>query len=125
MLQQPFTPRQMFRLKPKTLEKRITAYYTLSGDQDNVIKLVRVLQIRQVLGKEEVSKPCDELIRRLYLNGATEAMKRYCYYFYDYFTEAEWKEILSRLFVVLPKLQRIYQLLVILDCYQVEQFVIP
>lgn len=71
MQQQPFNPRQMFQLKPKTLEKRISAYYAVSGNQENVIKLVRVLQIHPVLGREEHSKPCDKWILKLYLNGAS------------------------------------------------------
>lgn len=125
MQQQPFTPRQLFQLKPKTLEKRFAAYYAVSGDQDTVIKLVRVLQIRQILKGEADSKPCDELIRILYLTNATKTMKRYCYYFCDYFTTAEWQELLLRLFVALPSVQWIYHLLVLAYCQRVEQFVIP
>lgn len=120
MQQQPFNPRQMFQLKSKTLKKRISAYYAVSGDQDNVIKLVRVLQIPPVLGREECSKPCDEWILRLYLNGATETMKRYRYSFYDYFTEAEWRELLLCLFVELSGLRGVYQLVVIIYCQRVD-----
>ncbi len=86
MQKHPFTISQMFRLKQKTLEKRITAYYQTSSDAATVIKLVRLLQIRGELSTEAIDTPCFELIRTLYIQQPGRKMKRYFFYFQAYFS---------------------------------------
>lgn len=98
----PFTAYQLFHLKPATLEKRIQMFYDESGDRTTVIKLVRLLQIRDVLGTEDLEKPCLTLVRTLYINHPTRSMKRYFYYFHTYFSAAEWKTLVQSFFPELP-----------------------
>lgn len=105
MQQHPFTLRQMFQSKQVCLEKRITAYYEATGETTCVIKLIRLLQIRARLKADISAQPGYALIRQGYLNTrVTRGMKRYVYYFRDYFSETEWKGLLVALFPVLPRL---------------------
>ena len=102
MQEHPFTAKQLFSLKPQTLEKRITLYYQVSKNKNCVIKLVRVLQIRDQLGTEALKTPCRELIRTLYIDAPTSSMKRYFYYFREYFSLAEWALLLLHIFSKQP-----------------------
>ena len=128
MQQHPFTMRQMFRLKPKTLDKRITVYYLVSREAICTLKLIRLLQIRNDLGTEVIDQPCRELARRLYLAcPVTRGMKRYVYYFRTYFSESEWQEVLLRIFPVFPLLDvwKLQQAVTLLQIVQKACFTVP
>lgn len=99
---QPFTAHQLFHLKPATLERRIQAFYDESGDGTTVIKLVRLLQIRDALGTEDLETPCLTLVRTLYIDHPTRSMKRYFYYFQAYFSVVEWVALVQSFFAKLP-----------------------
>ncbi|MGO3728802.1 MAG: hypothetical protein ACTJHK_07535 [Enterococcus viikkiensis] len=98
----PFTAQQLFRLKPITLERRIQAFYDESGDGTTVIKLVRLLQIRDRIGTEDLGMPCLTLVRTLYIAHPTRTMKRYVYYFQAYFSAEEWAYLVQSFFAELP-----------------------
>ena len=72
MNEQLLTYNQTFSLKPETLEKRIMEYYQETQKSSLTIK---------------------------YMNTkATRTMKRFFYYFKDYFMESEWKRLTLRVF---------------------------
>ncbi|REC31239.1 hypothetical protein CF160_01740 [Enterococcus pseudoavium] len=102
MQRHPFTARQMFHLKQRTLEKRITDYYRTSQDGETVIKLARLLQIRNELGTEEINQPCAELVRALYIKQAAAESLRYFFYFRSYFSQTEWQNLLLQFFPQVP-----------------------
>lgn len=100
-MKQPFTARQLFNSKVEKLEKRITEYYQHTQEIGTVIKLTRVLQIRAAIGMEEISQPCYTLVRQLFqIGGKSAVLKRYAYYFAEYFSAVEWAEVIDHLFAV-------------------------
>ncbi|MGO3727303.1 MAG: hypothetical protein ACTJFI_00125 [Enterococcus viikkiensis] len=122
MQEQPFTAKQLFSLKPQTLEKRITLYYQVSKNKNCVIKLVRVLQIRDQLGTEALETPCRELIRTLYIDAPTSSMRRYFYYFRAYFSVAEWALLLLQMFSQHPVFRHWKQVVRIQKIYRERRY---
>lgn len=107
MPRHPFTAYQLFRTKQENIEPQIIDYYRESHDGETVIKLVRLLQIRDVLGTETLDRPCLSLVRSLYIHPVSESMRRYFFYFHAYFSEKEWACLLLPLFQVMPQFQEI------------------
>lgn len=93
------TYHQTFSLKPETLEKRIMDYYQETQNSSLTIKYILALRIRFKLGAQEFAHILEDLVRYLFMNTkATRTMKRFFYYFKDYFKEAEWKRLTLRIF---------------------------
>jgi hypothetical protein len=93
------TYRQTFSLKPETLEKRIMEYYQETQNSSLTIKYILALRVRFKLGAQEFAHILEDLVRYLFMNTkATRTMKRFFYYFKDYFMEAEWKRLTLRIF---------------------------
>ncbi|MGL9729654.1 hypothetical protein [Enterococcus sp. DIV0756] len=93
------TYRQTFSLKPETLEKRIMDYYQETQNSSLTIKYILALRVRFKLGAQEFDHILEDLVRYLFMNTkATRTMKRFFYYFKDYFMEAEWKRLTLRIF---------------------------
>ena len=93
------TYRQTFSLKPETLEKRIMEYYQETQNSSLTIKYILALRVRFKLGAQEFDHILEDLVRYLFMNTkATRTMKRFFYYFKDYFMEAEWKRLTLRIF---------------------------
>lgn len=103
MQRHPFTMYTIFRSKQVNLERRITKYYRESHDGDTVIKLVRLMQIRDVLCVVSIDKPCFKLVRSLYLNHQTETLKKYFFYFRAYFSKQKWACLVLLFYPELPK----------------------
>lgn len=99
MNEQLLTHNQLFTLKPDTLEKRIMDYYQETQNSSLTIKYIIALRVRFKLGAQEFAHILEDLVRYLFMNTkATRTMKRFFYYFKDYFVESEWKRLTMRVF---------------------------
>ncbi|MGL9730806.1 hypothetical protein [Enterococcus sp. DIV0756] len=93
------THNQVFSLKPETLEKRIMEYYQETQNSSLTIKYLVALRVRFKLGAQEFAHILEDLVRYLFMNTkATRTMKRFFYYFKDYFDAPEWKRLTLRVF---------------------------
>ena len=101
MNEQLLTCDQAFSLKPETLEKRIMEYYQETQNSSLTIKYILALRVRFKLGAQEFAHILEDLVRYLFMNTkATRTMKRFFYYFKDYFMESEWKRLALRVFPI-------------------------
>lgn len=101
MNEQLLTYNQTFSLKPETLEKRIIEYYQETQNSSLTIKYILALRVRFKLGAQEFVHILEDLVRYLFMNTkATRTMKRFFYYFKDYFMESEWKRLALRVFPI-------------------------
>ena len=91
----------MFHLKSTTLEKRIKEYYYSTQNSSLTIKYILTLKVRHQLGAEEFAFILKDLVREIFMNTkATRTMKRFFYYFQDYFMAPEWQTLKMRTFPV-------------------------
>lgn len=98
---EPLTHQQLFHLQPKTLEKRIQTFYQESQNSSLTIKYILALRVRYQLGAQEFAEILKELVRYLFLKTkATRTMKRFFYYFQDYFLAPEWRGLKLRVFPI-------------------------
>lgn len=101
MNEQLLSCRQLFNLKPKTLETRITNFYNQTQNSSLTIQYILTLRVRYQLGAQEFAHILKDLVRYLFMNTkATRTMKRFFYYFQDYFMAPEWRSLRLRLFTV-------------------------
>ncbi|MBO1305405.1 hypothetical protein JZO70_04495 [Enterococcus sp. 669A] len=101
MPEQPFTPNQIFNLSLSTIEQRITEYYQESQNSSTVVQLLLALRVRYQLGAEEFALVLKDLVKYLFMRTkATKTMKRFIFYFQDYFESAEWRQVHLRVFPV-------------------------
>ncbi len=101
MNEQPLTCRQLFNLKSTTLEKRITTYYYQTQNSSLTIKYILALRVRFQLGAEEFAFILKDLVRDIFMHTkATRTMKRFFYYFQDYFMTPVWRSLTSKVFPV-------------------------
>ncbi len=97
----PFSANQMFNLKRETLEERIMEYYQETQNSTMTIKLLLTLRVRYQLGSEEFALVLKELVHYLFTRTrATRTMKRFFYYFQDYFDAPKWQKLRLRVFPV-------------------------
>ncbi|MBO1307619.1 hypothetical protein JZO70_15695 [Enterococcus sp. 669A] len=101
MEKQPFTPQEIFNLKLETIEHRLMNFYEETQNSSTTIQLVLALRVRYQLGAEEFALALKELVRYLFKRTkASRTMKRFFYYFVDYFDAKEWKILRLKLFPV-------------------------
>lgn len=101
MNEQPFTHQQLFGLKKSTLEKRIVTYYNSSGDSDATIQYLMTLLIRKRLGDDEFDLFLSDLVHHLFMERkVTKTVKKFFFYFKEYFRSKEWKYLLIRYFPI-------------------------
>ncbi|MGM0338825.1 hypothetical protein [Enterococcus sp. AZ007] len=101
MNEQTLSCRQLFNLKSTTLEKRITEYYYQTQNSSLTIKYILTLRVRHQLGAEEFAFILKDLVREIFMNTkATRTMKRFFYYFQDYFMAPEWRSLAVKVFPV-------------------------
>ncbi|MGM0167657.1 hypothetical protein IGI39_002641 [Enterococcus sp. AZ135] len=101
MFEQTLNHRQLFQLTPKTLEKRITAYYYQTQNSSLTIKYILALRVRHQLGAEDFAFILKDLVREIFMNTkATRTMKRFFHYFEDYFMAPEWRTLRLRVFSI-------------------------
>lgn len=99
MNEQLLSHQQVFSLKPQTLEKRIMEYYQETQNSSLALKYILALRVRGQLGAQEFAPILQDLVRYLFMNTkATRTMKRFFYYFQDYFMESKWKRLRLRVF---------------------------
>lgn len=99
MNEQLLSHQKLFSLKPETLEKRIMEQYQETQNSSLTIKYILALRVRLKLGAQEFAHILKDLVRYLFMNTkATRTMKRFFYYFEDYFMESEWKQLNLRVF---------------------------
>ncbi|MEO1770751.1 hypothetical protein [Candidatus Enterococcus ferrettii] len=90
MSEQPFTHHQLFNLKRETLEQQIVEYYQETQNGTMTIKLLLALRVRYQLGANEFALVLQDLVHYLFKNTkATKTMKRFFWYFADYFETSE------------------------------------
>ncbi|MEO1768852.1 hypothetical protein [Candidatus Enterococcus ferrettii] len=90
MSEQPFTHQQLFNLKLETIEQRLMEYYQETQNGTMTIKLLLALRVRYQLGAKEFALVLQDLVRYLFMNTkATKTMKRFFWYFADYFETSE------------------------------------
>ena len=98
MQTQPLSFRQLFNLKPKTLETRITNFYQATQNSSITIQYILAIKARNQLGAAEFDLFLKDLVRELFMNTkATRSMKRFFHYFEDYFMAPEWKTLSARI----------------------------
>ncbi len=98
---------QLFHLKVATLENRITWYYQLTQNSTTTIKYILALRVRYQLGAKEFAYVLKDLVRYLFMNTkATRTMKRFFYYFQDYFLAPEWRALRVRVFSVTTYIEK-------------------
>lgn len=101
MNEQTLSHQQLFNLTPKTLEKRITDYYHKTQNSSLTIKYILALRVRYQLGAEEFALILKDLVREIFANTkATRTMKRFFYYFQDYFMAPEWRALTTKVFPI-------------------------
>ena len=101
MNEQTLSYRQLFHLKSTTQEKRIKEYYYSTQNSSLTIKYILALRVRHQLGAEEFAFILKDLVREIFMNTkATRTMKRFFYYFQDYFMAPEWQALKLRTFPV-------------------------
>ncbi|MGM0215263.1 hypothetical protein [Enterococcus sp. AZ109] len=101
MSELPFTHQQIFTLSLETIEQRISEYYDETQNGTTTIQLLLALRVRYQLGAEEFALVLQDLVKYLFTcTKATRTMKRFFYYFVDYFDAAEWKKLSIKLFPV-------------------------
>ncbi|MDU5334909.1 hypothetical protein [Enterococcus sp.] len=99
MQTQPLSFRQLFNLKPKTLETRITNFYQATQNSSITIQYILAIKARNQLGAAEFDLFLKDLVRELFMNTkATRSMKRFFHYFEDYFMAPEWQTLSSKVF---------------------------
>lgn len=95
------THRQLFSMTPKTLEKRISEHYYTTQNSSLTIKYALALRVRFKLGALEFKDILRDLVRKVFLETkATRTMKRFFYYFQDYFMTPEWQALTLRKFPI-------------------------
>lgn len=110
-----FSYQQLFKLKRKTIEKRLWEYYETTHDEEKVLKYLVGLQVRDEICREDFSFVMADLVRKiLRKTKSTRAVRRYYIYFEGYFEEKEWRTIVVRLYslkdVVVEKVEKLRSL---------------
>lgn len=99
MTSQLFSHQQMFKLKRKTIEKRLSSYWKETKDEKLTIKYLIALQVRDRIGEEDFSFMLEDLVKEIFLNTkSTRTLRRYYYKFKEYFDKKEWEKLTVRLF---------------------------
>lgn len=113
MLDKKLTIEKIFRLKRKTIEKRLMDYYEETRDENGTVQILIALQVRDELGTADFSFFLKDLVYHLFLKTkSTRALRRYYIYFKEYFDGKDWRLITLRLFPVktffAEKLEELY-----------------
>ncbi|MGM0216539.1 hypothetical protein [Enterococcus sp. AZ109] len=99
MTQQPFTQYQLFHWKPATLEEQIMAYYQETQNSAITIQLLLAAKVRYQLGESNFEMFMQDFVRYLFTKvHITHEMRRYFFFFKEYFPEEEWKMVTARCF---------------------------
>ncbi|MGG5329587.1 hypothetical protein [Enterococcus sp. AZ163] len=99
MTEQPFTQYQLFHLKSNKLEEQIVHYYQETQDSSVTIQLLLAMKVRHMLGETDFELFLQDLVKHLFANNRiTRALRRYFYFFREYFEETEWEILSARCF---------------------------
>lgn len=91
--------KQIFSLKRKTLEKRISNFYNETNDSDSAIRLLVALQVREELGLADFSFMLADLVHYIFMKTKSNAtLRRFYIFFEEYFDKKEWRVLLIKLF---------------------------
>lgn len=91
--------KQIFSLKRKTLEKRISTFYNETNDSDSAIRLLVALQVREELGLADFSFMLADLVHYIFMKTKSNAtLRRFYIFFEEYFDKKEWRVLLIKLF---------------------------
>ena len=91
--------KQIFSLKRKTLEKRISNFYNETKDSDSAIRILVALQVREELGLADFSFMLADLVHYIFMKTKSNAtLRRFYIFFEEYFDKKEWRVLLIKLF---------------------------
>ncbi|MGG5368944.1 hypothetical protein [Enterococcus sp. AZ196] len=91
--------KQIFSLKRKTLEKRISNFYNETNDSDSAIRLLVALQVREELDLADFSFMLADLVHYIFMKTKSNAtLRRFYIFFEEYFDKKEWRVLLIKLF---------------------------
>ncbi|MBO0413789.1 hypothetical protein JZO81_22365 [Enterococcus hulanensis] len=91
--------KQIFSLKRKTLEKRISNFYNETNDSDSALRLLVALQVREELGLADFSFMLADLVHYIFMKTKSNAtLRRFYIFFEEYFDKKEWRVLLIKLF---------------------------
>lgn len=103
MSEQPFTPHQLFHSKKEKLEETILTFYQQTQDSGTTIQVLLAAKVRYQLGDTSFNLFMKELVRHLFAKATiNRALRRYFFFFADYFTQDEWKKLSARCFPTEP-----------------------
>ncbi|MBO1308580.1 hypothetical protein JZO70_20565 [Enterococcus sp. 669A] len=95
----PFTQYQVFHSKAATLREQIVAYYQETHNSSVTIQLLLAMKIRNQLGEQDFELFLKDLVRHLFSKATiNRALRRYFYFFAEYFEETEWEMMTARCF---------------------------
>lgn len=96
----PLTERQIFSIKRDNLERKIISYFEHSQNVSAVIEYAVAIMVRNTLILSDYSFMFQDLICELLLTAKpSNTLRRYCYYFKNYFSdENDWQKVINRLF---------------------------
>ncbi len=76
-------------------------FYEETQDNTATIQLLLALRVRYQLGAEEFALVLEDLVKYLFTRTkVTKTMKKFIYFFQDYFETSEWKRIKLRVFPI-------------------------
>lgn len=91
--------RQLFNMKRETLEKRVIRNYEETHDHGTFVEYAVAIMIRNALILEDFSCLFHEIIKDLFLTAAPcDTMRRFLPLFELLFDQAEWQQVVLRLF---------------------------
>lgn len=91
--------RQIFLMKKENLAKRVQDYYAKNKNIDYLIQYMVAILVRSSLCAEEISESLIDLVREVYLTSESSGiLRQYSPYFKNYFSENEWKQLITKLF---------------------------
>ncbi|MBO1306031.1 hypothetical protein JZO70_07655 [Enterococcus sp. 669A] len=95
----PFTQYQVFHSKAATLREQIIAYYQETKNSAVTIQLLLAMKIRNQLGEQDFDLFLKDLVRHLFSKATiNRALRRYFYFFTEYFEKGELEIVSDRCF---------------------------
>lgn len=99
MIEQPFTPYQLFHLKREKLAEQIGTFYQETRDSATTIQLLLATKVRAQLGDNQFNLFLKGLVQHIFAQSTiNRTLRRYFYFFAEYFTDEEWEILSARCF---------------------------
>ncbi|MGG5333250.1 hypothetical protein [Enterococcus sp. AZ163] len=110
MSEQPFTTHQLFHSKQEKLEEKILNFYQETQDSTVTIQVLLAAKVRYQLGDTSFHLFMKGLVRHLFSKATiNRALRRYFFFFADYFTKDEWQKLTARCFPAEPVTTELFE----------------